>query len=161
VPAEKSLEAIFDSPKTEGKTMSGSVIPKVLAAATFALVTFGTGCGFNSEQTFPVRGRLVAQKTELENLKGHLVEAVKVGDPSVTGSGIIGDEGEFQLESLKGGSRYPGLPPGTYQGRLVLVDEGDGTVKKPKVSKKYLHPQSSGWKIEVPSSGNLTLALDK
>ena len=43
------------------------------------------------------------------------------------------------------------------QARLVNVNEGDGQTKRPKIAARYLDFQSSGWSVQVPASGDVTL----
>ncbi|MDY3554698.1 hypothetical protein R5W24_003827 [Gemmata sp. JC717] len=92
-------------------------------------------------------------------LGGHFVEVTRVDDLSVRGFGTIGPDGRFALERLVDGKTVPGLPPGEYQARLILTDEGDGQTRKLKLPVRYLDPKTAGWRVTVPAPGDVTLTV--
>lgn len=120
-----------------------------------ALVLAAAGCG-GSSGAHPVAGTV---NWSGGDLAGHLVEFAHPTDPNVRGFGTIGPDGRFALERLSDGKTAPGLPAGTYQARVVINDEGDGQTKKPKVPARYLDFKTSGWSVQVPPPGDVTLTV--
>lgn len=114
-----------------------------------------SGCGGFGPTTHPVAGR-VQVNGDAAQLAGHHVELVHADDPTVRAAGVIDDGGRFSVETLDGGQRRGGAREGTYRARLILTDEGDGR-PKPKVPKKYLDVNTSGWTVQVPPAGDVTL----
>ena len=93
------------------------------------------------------------------SLSGHMVEVASTSDPNVRGFGTIGADGRFTLERLVAGKTASGLQAGSYQARLILNDEGDGQTKKPNVPSRYLDFKTSGWSVQVPTSGDVALTV--
>lgn len=127
----------------------------MMAAATTTL----SGCGQSGPKTHRVSGKLVVQNGDINQFKGHQIEATLVDNPEVKASGMIEADGSFTLETLDKGTLYSGAREGKYQARIVLVDEGDGQTKKPKVPRSYLQNKTSGWSVQVPAQGEVTLTL--
>lgn len=123
--------------------------------AVMLSVVGASGCRDASPPTHPVAGR-VQLSGEAAQLAGHHVELVHTDDPTVRAAGIIDDGGRFSVETLDHGQRKGGAREGTYRARLILTDEGDGR-PKPKVPKKYLDANTSGWTVQVPAAGDVTL----
>ncbi len=114
-----------------------------------------SGCGGTGPATHPVSGT-VQLNGDTAQLAGHHVELVRADDPTVRAAGVIDEGGRFNVETLDNGQRHSGAREGTYRARLVLSDEGDGR-PKPKVPKKYLDANTSGWTVQVPPAGDVTL----
>jgi hypothetical protein len=117
-----------------------------------------TGCGGAGQKTHPVVGQ-VQVNGDAGQLAGHHVELVRTDDPTVRAAGRIDESGRFSVETLDGGQRRSGAREGTYRARLILTDEGDGR-PKPKVPKKYLDANTSGWTVQVPPTGDVTLTAN-
>jgi len=120
-------------------------------------VVGASGCGGGGPATHPVSGR-VQLTGDATALAGSHVELVRADDPSVRAAGVIDDGGRFSVETLDNGRRQSGAREGSYRARLILSDEGDGR-PKPKVPKKYLDANTSGWTVQVPPPGEVTLTL--
>ncbi len=114
-----------------------------------------SGCRDAGPATHPVAGR-VQLNGDAGQLAGHHVELVRADDPTVRAAGVIDDGGRFRMETLDNGRVWAGAREGTYRARLILSDEGDGR-PKPKVPKKYLDANTSGWTVQVPPAGDVTL----
>lgn len=117
------------------------------------------GCSDGGPATHAVSGQIVPTGGKPDQLVGHLVEIVSTTDPTVRSSGVIEANGRFRLETLDHGKVHSGARAGTYQVRLLLVDEGDGVTKKPKVPRRYQDAKTSGWSIQVPADGDVKLNL--
>ncbi|AWM41702.1 hypothetical protein GobsT_72060 [Gemmata obscuriglobus] len=129
---------------------------RLARALALALVpALAAGCT-RGEGGHPTAGQVVWSGGQLG---GHFVEVTRVDDLSVRGFGTIGPDGRFALERLVDGKTVPGLPPGEYQARLILTDEGDGQAKKPNVPARYLDQKTAGWRVTVPAPGDVTLTV--
>jgi len=115
-----------------------------------------SGCGGSGPTTHPVAGRVEVSGGNAAQLAGHHVEIVRTDDSTVRAAGVIDESGRFTVETLDAGQRRSGAREGTYHARLILADEGDGR-PKPKVPKKYLDANTSGWTVQVPPTGDVTL----
>lgn len=115
-----------------------------------------SGCGRPDAPTYPVAGRVEVSGGDSAQLAGHHVELARDDDPTVRAAGVIDDSGRFAVETLDGGRVRGGAREGTYRARLILTDEGDGR-PKPKVPRKYLDFATSGWTVQVPPPGEVTL----
>jgi hypothetical protein len=116
-----------------------------------------TGCD-GGPKTHAVSGSLELRGGDSAQLAGSHLELTRSDDPTVRAAGVIDERGRFQIESLSDGQVKTGALEGSYQARLILNDEGDGR-KKPKIHKKYLDRKTSGWTVQVPSPGEVTLTL--
>lgn len=115
-----------------------------------------SGCGGSGPTTHPVAGRVELSGGNAAQLAGHHVEIVRADDPTVRAAGVIDESGRFAVQTLDGGHVQSGAREGTYRARLILTDEGDAR-PKPKVPKKYLDVNTSGWTVQVPPTGDVTL----
>ena len=68
-------------------------------------------------------------------------------------------DGQFKLETYENGQTQTGAREGTYEARLVIVDEGDGQSKKPKVAPRYLKFRTAGWTVQVPPADEVKLTV--
>ena len=118
-----------------------------------------SGCSDAGPATHAVSGQVVPTGGPADQLAGHLVEIVSTTDPTVRSSGVIEANGRFRLETLDEGKVHSGARAGTYPARLLLLDEGDGVAKRPKVPRRYLDTKTSGWSVQVPADGDLKLNL--
>lgn len=115
------------------------------------------GCSDAGPETYPVAGRVeVGGGPGL--LAGHHVELTRTDDPTARAAGVIDGAGRFRVETLDRGRVKGGAREGSYHARLVLADEGDGR-PKPKVPRKYLDFKTSGWTVQVPAAGDVTLTV--
>ena len=128
---------------------------RLLASVVFLLAVSLLGCSTGADG-YPVAGTV---EWTGGDLTGHLVEASLVSDPTVRGFGTIGSGGRFTLERLVDGKPARGLLAGDYQARLILNDEGDGQTKRPKIPARYLDAKTAGWKLKVPTTGDVTLSV--
>lgn len=129
----------------------GSALP------AFAGLALG-GCGDSGGETHPVAGRLEVAGGDAGRLVGHHVELARDDDPAARAAGAIDAGGRFRVETLDRGRVKAGARAGRYRARLVLADEGDAT-PKPKVPRQYLDFKTSGWAVEVPAAGDVTLTI--
>lgn len=140
--------------------MSGfSTSVRGIVSGFFLGLPWAAGCGEAGLVTYPIEGRVVIEAGGPESLEGQFVEVALVEDPSKRATGIIGSDGKFKLETLDKGQVWGGARPGKYQARLTLNDEGDGSVKKPRIPRKYLDFKSSGWSLQVPPVDQVRLVV--
>lgn len=118
-----------------------------------------TGCSGVQSAKHKVQGQLVFADGSVQQLSGHLIEIAATDDYTQRASGVIDQHGRFTLETLDQGEVKPGVNAGQYMARLLIVDEGDGQTKKPKIAKKYLNFQTAGWKVQVPNSGEVQFTV--
>ena len=115
------------------------------------------GCSDAGPKTYPVVGRVeVGGGPGL--LAGHHVELTRADDPTARAAGVIDEAGRFRVETLDRGRVTQGTREGSYHARLVIGDEGDGR-PKPKVPRRYLDFKTSGWSVQVPAAGDVTLTV--
>ncbi len=128
--------------------------------AVILSVVGGAGCGGAAgEKKHAVTGQIVYSGGDLATLSGHNVELALATNPSVRAYGVIEPDGRFKLETYENGQTHAGAREGTYAARLVIVDEGDGQTKKPKIHGRYLDFKKAGWTVQVPSAEEVKLTV--
>jgi hypothetical protein len=127
--------------------------------AVALILVSALGCGNSGTKIHKVSGRVSLAGGDVSHLAGHLVEFSLGSDPNVRASGVIEPDGHFTLETLDGGKIHKGAREGTYQARIVLNDEGDGTLKLPPLARRYYQFQQSGLSIQVPATEEVQLKV--
>jgi hypothetical protein len=128
--------------------------------AVILSVVAGAGCGgSNGEKKHAVTGQIVYSGGDLATLTGHNVELALTSNPTIRSYGVIEPDGRFKLETYENGQTQAGAREGTYEARLVIVDEGDGQSKKPKIAARFLKFQMAGWTVQVPPVNDVKLTL--
>jgi hypothetical protein len=131
-------------------SLRGSVL------VVLSIVAMTSGCGSSTElQT--AKGEVQWADGNVGDLTNHLVELINTANPSQRSSGVITDNGRFELTTLEDGLVQKGIKPGNYEARIIIVDEGDGQSKKPKLPKRYLDAKTAGWSVQIPASQNIVL----
>jgi hypothetical protein len=100
---------------------------------------------------------------EVGHLAGSHVEAALDGDPSVRASGVVQPDGRFTLQTLHAGAVLRGAPPGKYRARIILSDEDRASRRRAAqaLAPRFLQFQTSGLSFQVPSGGEVTLAVSR
>ena len=157
----------------------GLVMTRFLSMSLLAAL-LAAGCG-GSIETHPVRGKVVLEGVDLASLGEAHVELRLENDPSVRASGPIEPDGSFELTTLHKGQSFTGAVPGAHTARIVLSDydyeepevprdddeapEYRPKARKSKASKgppipeKYMSFKSSGFSVNVPTDGAVTLMV--
>lgn len=119
------------------------------------------GCGKTGPKTHSITGKVEVQDGPLERLAGSHVEAVLTGNPNIRASGVIRSDGTFQLETLHSGVILKGAQEGSYQARLILIDEDPALRQAAQsvVDARFLQFDTSGFHFEVPSSEEIVLRV--
>src|SRR5262249_49071766 len=112
-PATESRSAVIGGSNPvlhRGSSMRALWCPLVL----FSLGLLAAGCGGDGlPPLHPVKGKVVHKGKAVEG--GFLqFRSVKEQDPIMC-NGAVGADGTFELNSVKGNTRAPGVPEGTYQ----------------------------------------------
>lgn len=131
----------------------GHAFVRVTRLVSIAAILSIAGCN-KHDQFSPVNGMV---QWSGGSLAGHFVEVSLKDSQNTRGFGIIDEDGSFRLSRLVDGKTVDGLPSGEFSVRLVINDEGDGIVKKPKIPTKYLSFATSGWTIQVPAESKVVL----
>jgi hypothetical protein len=122
------------------------------------LVAVPLGCGNNNQPSRPVvdvsavKGKVTfeGQPTPGATVTFHPVSGVSEKTPAA--SGIVGDDGSFQLTTYK---QNDGAAPGKYKVTAYWTKPTDPDVDGPPLLPlKYSDPQLSGLEIEVQKGTN-------
>ena len=120
-----------------------------------------SGCGSNAPQPYPVSGKIALAGADVKVLAGSHVEVSLVGQPTVRASGEIQADGAFRLESQASGAIVNGVREGKHQVRIILSDD-DAALRRQAtkaVASRFLDFKTSGLSIDVPNSGEITIAI--
>jgi hypothetical protein len=135
---------------------------RALAVVVAAGLWGAAGCGPGGPKTYPVRGKVELAGGNVADLAGASVEAALDSDPTVRASGVIAEDGSFQLETLNAGVILRGAQEGTYKARILPGDEEDRqarTRQRAALNAKYTQFQTSDLSFKVPTEGNVVLKL--
>jgi hypothetical protein len=130
-----------------------------------ALALLGlAGCG-ESVKTYPVRGKVVLTDGNIKQLDSSHVEFMLESDNTVRASGLIGPDGDFEMQSVHDGKVRKGAPEGTYRARIYLSNEGDdddGRKRRPPpVHPRFLDFKTSDLSFQVPTDGDITVTVSR
>jgi hypothetical protein len=131
------------------------------ACLVLALLLALNGCSNQKIKTHPVVGKIVQSGGDVAILKGSTVELMQDGDSTIRSSGVIAQDGSYQLKTFREGEFLTGAPEGTYKARIILADESDEGVPKRKgnpIHPRYLDFEKSGLQVTVPSE-DYTISL--
>jgi hypothetical protein len=136
-------------------------IISVVRAAVVLLPLGVFGCGRNGPATYPVEGKVELAGADVKNLAGSHIEAVLASDSAVRASGQIQDDGRFSLDTLHAGAIFHGAPEGNYRVRIIIADDDPASRRRAAllVSPRFLDDKTSGLSIDVPTSGEVTIAI--
>lgn len=131
-----------------------------MLAATVAIALLQVS-GCSGLKTYPVKGKVVFEKGDLNRLAGSAVEFVKDNDPNVRASGEIQADGSFSMATLAGGRPKPGAVEGTHLARIYLTGEEEPQVlfRKAGIDPRFLNFKTSGLIVKVPAEGDVTLKV--
>ncbi len=117
------------------------------------------GCGHDGPKVLPVQGKIEVPNADVKDLAGSHVELALTSDNSKRSSGIIQENGTFRVETLHGATILQGAREGKHQARIILSDDDPASRRRAakSIGKKYLSFETSGWTIDVPSNGEVTL----
>ena len=121
------------------------------------LALWVAGCGFGSNKTYPVQGRVVF-KEDNRPLTGGTVLWKSVSDPNARASGEIGSDGTFTLSSSTG----EGVVPGEYQVLIQPPIAEGGERGKATVPPRYQRVETSDLRYTVkPGENHVEIKLEK
>ena len=88
------------------------------------------------------------------------LEAALVSDPKVRASGEIQPDGRFKLDTLHAGAILSGAREGSYEVRIILTDDHREHPRQAAVvAPRFLDFKTSGLLIDVPTRGDITVAV--
>jgi hypothetical protein len=155
-------------------TAARGKVHRWLPGAVWLLGVVGlSGCD-SGPKTEPIRGKVEMPAATLEKL---LAKEVAIhfrldSDKNVQASGVLAKDGTFEVMMLHEGKVLTGALPGPYSACLAFEDQpepeqpdDDAPPVMPKLSKsivpyRYLTFDGSGWKLTVPSSGDVVFKVE-
>jgi hypothetical protein len=119
--------------------------------ALASILALGAGCGKSDmPPTYPVTGTVTFR--DGEPIRGGLVVFRSLAEDGVSVSGVVGEEGSFALQTLKGKEKAAGAPEGSYRVSFMPPQGEDQRAMMPPVELPLPHqvePKENHFDLKV------------
>ncbi len=122
--------------------------------ARLAALVLAAGCGKSDGQmptTYPVTGTVAFQ--DGEPLRGGFIVFRAASEEGLSISGVVGEDGSFTLQTLKGKEKASGAPEGSYKVSYLPHQGEDQRMLMPPVELPQsfqVEPKENHIEIKVP-----------
>jgi hypothetical protein len=113
-------------------------------------------------KTYTLKGKVVYKDGRgVEQLERGRVWFQSRADANIKAVGGIGDDGTFTMTVLVEDKSYAGVPEGEYKVRVEPPLDDERKPRRRLIHPRHLDYETSGLRVTVPSSNEISLALDR